>query len=158
MIDFLGMFAIAWALAMIIIIVSYFILEYVKGKKRMIKFAVYKIDVEIRRYTAKFPSREELVDIAKALLLTRIKVPIGNRHCLTGEMDYTDAREMAKFMARGSELYLTYSISDKFILTGTMYVVCVAKELINGKMQAIAVKDIYYKKGEGIDDYQIRLY
>lgn len=121
-------------------------------------YAVYRLDVHVMRYFAKFPSREDLLDIAKVALLTNCAIPYAERNFIMVSEIYKTARDTAHLLSRDSELYMTYDPSNHFRLVGSMYVVCTVRETIGLKLKRLAVKDIYYKKAEGIDDLQMRLY
>lgn len=159
--DLLGMIACSWALGMLLVIITYIICKIVKGKvkrKKMEMYSVYKLEINLRRLSYHFPSREELIDLAKVALLLKGGCKYVKTKPQTSSASYHDAREMAEFLSRGTELYMTYDISDRFLILGEMYVVCRSHERYDGRIVPDAVKDIYYRKGEGIDDLQLRIY
>ena len=159
--DLLGMIACAWTLGMLLTIVTYIICEIVKGKvkrKKMDLYSVYKLEIHLKRLSSRFPSREELIDLAKVALLLKGGCKYVKTQPQTSSMSYRQAREMAEFLSRSTELYMSYDVSNNFLILGEMYVVCRAQERYDGRIIPKEVKDIYYVKGEGIDDLQQRLY
>lgn len=159
--DLLGMIACAWTLGMLLTIVTYIICEIVKGKvkrKKMDLYSVYKLEIHLKRLSSRFPSREELIDLAKVALLLKGGCKYVKTKPQTSSASYHNAREMAEFLSRGTELYMTYDASENFLILGDLYVVCRSHERYDGRIIPDAVKDIYYRKGEGIDDLQCRLY
>ena len=159
--DLLGMIACAWAAGMVLIIIAYIAWEIIKRsvrRKEMEMYSVYKLEIHLKRLSSRFPSREELIDLAKVSLLLKGGCKYVRTKPQTSSASYRQAREMAEFLSRGTELYITYDASDNFLILGDLYVVCRSHERYDGRIIPDAVKDIYYVKGEGIDDLQCRLY
>lgn len=159
--DLLGMFACAWAAGMALIIIAYIAWEIIKWRvkrKEMELYSVYKLEIHLKRLSSRFPSREELIDLAKVSLLLKGGCKYVRTKPQTSSASYRQAREMAEFLSKGTELYITYDASKNFLILGDLYVVCRSHERYDGRIIPDAVKDIYYVKGEGIDDLQYRLY
>ena len=159
--DLLGMIACAWALGVLLVIVTYITCDIIKRRvkqKEMEMYSVYKLEIHLKRLSSRFPSREELIDLAKVSLLLKGGCKYVRTKPQTSSASYRQAREMAEFLSRGTELYMTYDASDNFLILGDLYVVCRSHERYDGRIIPDAVKDIYYVKGEGIDDLQCRLY
>lgn len=162
--DFLGYCAVAFCIAMFIMIFIYSVYETITGgKNKMSKksYAVYHIEVGCVRNKMQFPDREELLDIAKCALYlnAREAYRAGFKKSLISVNDnYFECRGIARRKGEDTELFITYGIQCGYRLIGDMYAVCEivysndpdSLDCLSFKINKI--KDVSYTKGEGIDD------